>query len=400
MSSVLQELSERKVLPSYWIYIFELYVIGMLLSLSLTAGPVILVLRWPTVWSVISLIAIPAGIFFFIKLWNGLKQWIWRNNHLDHFQLHEDRLEFTLWDRDTKERSEGSLHFSEVTDLYYGRHVVSSNYIYKKHKKGERYENISLLPVLYFVYQNGSEEMAVALPFDDEREANRWLELLSTKHISLSLTSVVTVNFQQDPVPEEMKADTHLTRAEFNGNIEWAFRDFIDRIVEEEETREPTEEELAELEDEEKWHEYHLELERRKSSFSGMGKLAWIIFPIQYGVGVWYVDLAVNGSVKPDGMLIPFLLSTMFGILMFIMVKWMSWKQILLFHGISFFGFCFISSSDMETDPTYLATQGLLVASVFSVIFIVPAYFIIRFLRKNRDEKSMPIPPSRGQHMT
>ncbi|MCM3782528.1 hypothetical protein M3231_06055 [Neobacillus mesonae] len=402
MSLVIQEQKERKVLPSYWVYIFEIYSLGLLLTLCLAAGPFVLIALWPSIWSYISIAAVPVGIILFMKLFRSLKQWIWRNNHLDHFLLYDDRVEYILWDGETKEKSEGTIRISDIKELYYGRYVVPSNYIYQKKPKSDRYEQIALLPVLYLIHHNGTEEMALVVPFTEEMEANRWLEVLGTRGISLSLTSIIISNLQLTAVPIELREDRYLTPAVFDGNIEREFRPFYERVVEEEESREPTQEELDNFEEDEKWMEYEKELNKRKSAFRGMGRYAWPVLILQLGLGIWYVNLAEQGKVNPDGVIIPMMLILISSVLFFALVKWMRWTQIIVFHVITLFSFIFIDSSEVETDPSYRASAILLAMSLLTVVGTAIIYFIMRRLRKKQDEKNMPQAPksksSNGLH--
>ena len=72
MSLVLHEQRKPRMQPFYWVLTFEMHVLGMLLGLAMTVGPLILLYYWNNVWTWISLIAIPVGIYMGIKIWNCL----------------------------------------------------------------------------------------------------------------------------------------------------------------------------------------------------------------------------------------------------------------------------------------------------------------------------------------
>ncbi|GIO93069.1 hypothetical protein [Paenibacillus lactis] len=393
MSLLIHEQKEPKMQPFYWILTFEAYSIAMLLGLGLIVGPVVLLLLWPSVWTWLSLLAVPVGIIMFVKLLKSLRKQVWANTHLDRYALYEDRVDYELWDPATGESEQGSVRLTDVVEMYYGRYVLQYSYAYKKTKMMERSPVVELMPVLYLIARSGMRERAIAIPFLDPMDANRWLEVMSGRNVPLYLTSLIIHDFRDASVPQQLRSDEDLKAAEFDGNIERDFRPYMEQLIEEEEQREYTEAELEELEHGMKLLEYEEELRKRKSAFRGVGKLAWLVFPVQFAIGYWLVRLADNGSINPNNYAYSISLLGSFSILFFILVKWMRWPQIIIFSLASLASFFFVDFSDIETDPSYIMSGSLLALSFMLLPLYGLVYLGIRRLRKDRDAKNLPPAP-------
>jgi len=393
MSLLIREQKKPKMQPFYWVLTFEAYTIGLLIGLGLIVGPVMLLLRWPSVWTWLSLLAVPVGIIMFVKLLRSLRKQVWANTHLDRFALYEDCVEYELWDPATGESEQGSVSLTDVTEMYYGRYVLQYSYAYKKTKMMERSPMFELMPVLYLIARSGMRERAIAVPFLDPMDANRWLEAMGQRNIPLYLTSLVIHDFRDASVPQQLRSDEDLKAAQFDGNIERDFRPYMEELIEEEQQREYTEAELEELEHEMKRLEYEEELRKRKSAFRGVGKLAWLVFPVQFAIGYWLVRLSDNGSIDPNNYAYSISLLGCGSILFFILVKWMRWPQILIFSLVSLFTFFFVDFSDVETDPTYIMSGSLIALSFMLLPLYGLVYLGLRRLRKNRDARNLPPAP-------
>lgn len=393
MSLLIHEQKKPKMQPFYWVLTFEAYTIGILIGLGLIVGPVILLLRWPSVWTWLSLLAVPVGMIMLVKLLKSLRKQVWANTHLDRFALYEDRVEYELWDSATGESEQGSVFLTDVVEMYYGRYVLQYSYAYKKTKMMEKSAMFELMPVLYLIARSGMGERAIAVPFLDPMDANRWLEAMGRRNIPLYLTSLVIHDFRDASVPQQLRSDEDLKAAEFDGNIERDFRPYMEQLIEEEQHREYTEAELEELEHEMKRLEYEEELRKRKSAFRGVGKLAWLVFPVQFAIGFWLVRLADNGSIDPNNYAYSVLLLGCSSILFFILVKWMRWLQIIIFSLVTLFTFFFVDFSDIETDPSYIMSGSLLALSFMLLPLYGLIYLGVRRLRKNRDAKNLPPVP-------
>lgn len=339
MSLLIHEQKKPKMQPFYWVLTFEAYTIGILIGLGLIVGPVILLLRWPSVWTWLSLLAVPVGMIMLVKLLKSLRNQVWANTHLDRFALYEDRVEYELWDSATGESEQGSVFLTDVVEMYYGRYVLQYSYAYKKTKMMEKSAMFELMPVLYLIARSGMGERAIAVPFLDPMDANRWLEAMGRRNIPLYLTSLVIHDFRDASVPQQLRSDEDLKAAEFDGNIERDFRPYMEQLIEEEQHREYTEAELEELEHEMKRLEYEEELRKRKSAFRGVGKLAWLVFPVQFAIGFWLVRLAENGSIDPNNYGYTTVLFGCSCILFFTLVKWMRWLQMIIFSLASLVSF-------------------------------------------------------------
>ncbi|EHB65738.1 MULTISPECIES: hypothetical protein [Paenibacillus] len=393
MSLLIHEQKKPKMQPFYWVLTFEAYTIGILIGLGLIVGPVILLLRWPSVWTWLSLLAVPVGMIMLVKLLKSLRKQVWANTHLDRFALYEDRVEYELWDSATGESEQGSVFLTDVVEMYYGRYVLQYSYAYKKTKMMEKSAMFELMPVLYLIARSGMGERAIAVPFLDPMDANRWLEAMGRRNIPLYLTSLVIHDFRDASVPQQLRSDEDLKAAEFDGNIERDFRPYMEQLIEEEQHREYTEAELEELEHEMKRLEYEEELRKRKSAFRGVGKLAWLVFPVQFAIGFWLVRLAENGSIDPNNYGYTTILFGCSCILFFTLVKWMHWLQMIIFSLASLVSFFFVDFSDVETDPSYMMSGNLIAMSFMLLPLYGLIYLGVRRLRKNRDAKNLPPAP-------
>ncbi|MGC6583430.1 hypothetical protein ACPV3A_00470 [Paenibacillus sp. Dod16] len=401
MSLVIHEQRKPKMQPFYWVITFEMHVLGILLGLALTLGPLMLLYLWANVWTWMSLVAIPAGIFMMIRLSRSLKGHIWNNTHLDEYLLYEDFIEYERWDPETKDSLKGSLRIGDIKEIYYGRYIFQFSYAYKKSKMTESVPMAELMPIMYLVAGEGQTERAVAIPFTDPMEANRWLEVIGRRDIPLYLSSIIIHDLGDESVASLLREDEDLERAEFDGNMERQFRPYLDRLVQEneEEDRELTEEELNQLEYEMKLLEYEEALQKRRSAFRGTGLLAWLIFPVQFAIGYWLTRQAELGNADPEQPLVPILLVAISAILFFFLVKWMRWLQIIMFSLITFISFMFLDFSEIETDPSYQMSSILLAIAMLSLPVVGLFYLGIRHVRKGRDAKNLPPMPGAYQRL-
>lgn len=396
MSLVLHEQRKPKMQPFYWVLTFEMHVLGILLGLAMTVGPLILLYYWTNVWTWISLIAIPVGIYMGIRIWNSLKRNIWFNTHLDEYLLYDDHVEYTRWDPETREASKGSCWISDVKELYYGRYVMQYSYAYRESKMREALPMVELMPMLYLVSTEGMKDRVVAIPFNDAMEANRWLEVLGKRDIPLYLTSILIPDIEDESALDLLREDEDLERTEFDGNIERQFRPYMEQLIqrsEEAEDRELTEEELDQVEYDMQMLEYEEALQKRRSAFRGIGWLAWLVFPVQFAIGYWLTRQAGQGNLNPDEPLYPILLVGLSAILFLFLVKWMRWPQIIIFSVVTFISFIFVDFSEIETDPSYEMSSVLLGVAMLSLPVVGLLYMGVRYMRRRRDASKLPPKP-------
>lgn len=380
MSEILLEQKERKMRPQWWVLTFSVYVIGLLIGAGLMIGPLFLVVMFPSIGIYLTLLAIPLGVYIFRKVLSALQGRIWVNTHLSEYLLYDDRVEYTVWDPKVREKKEGVVPLSAVTELYYGMHVFHYNYTYRPTKLNEPLQQLELLPMLYLVHHHQFQRQMLAIPFTNVVEANRWLEIVAKEEKPLWLTSVTSLHdYYVGDVPEELSGDIHLERARFDGNIDVAYRPYMAKITqqqaEEAAKQRPPEEQRQRLKEEQK----------KRRAFPGIGRLAWLVFPLQYAGGLLVVRLAAEGKINPEGLALPLLLIGVCGLLFFLLVKWMKWPQILIYAVVSLISFLFVDTSEVETDPSYVASSMLLGISVFSPLLLSVIYVIVRSIRSLRE---------------
>ncbi|WP_052759457.1 hypothetical protein [Paenibacillus sp. DMB20] len=390
MSAMIHKQRQRKMQPFYWILTFEMITLGMLVGLALAVGPLFLLSRWPSGWMLLTLPAVPAGVWIFYKLFKNLAERIWLNRHLDQYMLYDDRVEFLLWNRETKEAIRGSVPVRDIKEMYYGRHLMLYSYAYREMKMTESAPMAELLPVLHLIYNEGLKDRLLAIPFIDIMEANRWLEVLAPRGIPLWLSSLLIHDPQDESAPAMLREDMNRVPAEFDGNIEREFRPYMERKIQEQEEREPTPEEL---EEEIRQREYIENERKRKAAFPNIGPFAWLTFLLQYGLGWWIFDKAASGDIETAGPIYPMSLMLVTSVIFFVLVKRMRWLQMLIFQGISFATLFILDlqlGSWNENDPLY-DTGGSLLGSVFLyTAFIWIPYLILKFLRRRRDADDRP----------
>ena len=382
MSLVIQE-QQRRMQTFYWILTFEMLTFGMLLGIAMTAGPFVMLSLWPSGWMWPTLLAIPVGIIIFIKCFHNLKERIWHNRHVDHYALYEDRIEYTIWNREAKEAEQGSLPIQDIKEMYYGRHLQQYSYAYKKTSMTENAPMYELLPVLHLIHNNGWQDKLLTVPFVEMMGANRWLEFLSPRGIPLWLSSVVVHDPGDESAAAFLREDENKAPAEFDGNIERQFRPYLDKQIE----RDPTEEELAQIDAEIKQLEYIEAENKKKSTFGNIGLLAWLVFPLQYGLGRWVFNEAVTGKIDPEGMAYPVVMILVTSVVFFLLVKRMRWLQMVVFQVVSIISMAFIDLefSENEQDPAYQISSALIGAAMLNTVLIWVLYLIIKFLRRGRD---------------
>lgn len=390
MSQVIREHQQRKMHPFYWILTFEKLTLGMLLGLAMAAGPLVLLTLWSSGWIWLTLLALPVGIFMFLKCFRSLKERIWHNRHTDHYAIYEDRIEYTIWDRETKEADQGSLAIRDIKEMYYGRHIQQPGYAYKKTSAAENEQtydlSYGLLPVLHMIHSNGGHDKLLTIPFVEMMDANPWLEVMAPRNIPLWLSSIVIFDPGDESAVELLMKDEDKAPTVFDGNIERQFGPYLDKQIEEEEDREPTDEELAQMDEAIKRLE---DEKKRKSTLGNVGLLAWLVFPLQYGLSRWIMNKAVHGDIDPEGMLYPMAMLAITSVLFFLLVKRMRWLQMIVFQVASLIVMVVINmnATENENDPVYQITAGLGAGVILYTALIWISYFVIKFLRRGRDAK-------------
>ncbi|QCT04654.1 putative membrane protein [Paenibacillus algicola] len=387
MSTAIHEYRERKMQPFYWILTFEMMIIGMLLGLALVVGPVILLTLWPSGWMALTLLAIPLGLWMIRSLWRSLATRIWHNRHNDYFAIYEDVLRYTVWDRETREEQSGSIRLKDISEMYYGRHVMMYSYAYKETSFRERAPQVELWPVIHLIYNSGGGEKMISVPLAETREANEWLKTLAPHGIPLWLSSVVVVD-EDEAAIYVLREEENRGAAVFENNIERAFRPFIEKKVEEEEQRAPGPEELEALDAEIRRIEEQEAQQAQKAVFANVGPLGWMVFVLQFFLSWLIMNQAVAGRIDPDGVIIPVLLMLVMSFLFFFLVKRLRWPHLLVCWGglfVTQLVLDMIAGSSEEGSALYSIGGGLIGMSMVAPVFIWLPYLLALGLRRRRD---------------
>ncbi|NMO94509.1 DUF4229 domain-containing protein [Paenibacillus lemnae] len=392
MSTAIHEQRQPKMQPFYWILTFESIIIAMVIGLALIIGPFILLSLWPSPWMWLTLLAIPVGLLMSFMLFRNLRQRIWLNRHNDRFAIYDDHVEYTVWDKETKESRQESVPIRDIKEMYYGRHVMMYSYAYKETKFRERAPMAELWPVLHLVYRGGAGDRLLTVPFGQPDEANQWLNVLFPKGIQMWLSNIVIQNPDDPYAIDILREEENRVSAEFDGNVERQFRPYMDAQIEQERAQEhsreltPEEEEI--LDDEIRQIEEMEKTRREKAVFVNIGSLAWMVFLLQFGLGWWIIRLAAECSIELDSFVIPGLILLGISMLFFLLVKRLRWQHMLVFWGASFLTWLVLdiaAGSEEEGSVLYEAGGALMGTSMLAPLGIWLTFLLGSFIRRRKD---------------
>ncbi|MVP01641.1 hypothetical protein [Paenibacillus lutrae] len=172
---LLQERSDRKMNPFFWILTFECMVILLLAGTAVAAGPVYWAFTSRTVLSFLSLLLILPGLWLVRFSFRTLKSAVWKNNHLSEYKLYENEIRFAYYEEKT--RREGSISMKEINRVYVGYYMAPSHYAYEPNvRRKKQLPTFHLLPMLFIRYREAAQTRVLQIPFHDLIEMKRWLK--------------------------------------------------------------------------------------------------------------------------------------------------------------------------------------------------------------------------------
>ncbi|PWA09728.1 hypothetical protein DCC39_12225 [Pueribacillus theae] len=192
-SGVIHNHQLKKEEPFWWVFYFLAMAFVMVVGLALIIIPILLFVLFKSPWLFIFFIFIPFGLWIVKELYKIAKNLIWQNNHLSHFILKQEGIQFTYWEEEKpKQPSEGMIPFSSI------QYVVASFYVHRQMM--ERAGGTSggriireMKPVLFIVF-NESTRRLIKIPFYNQSEMTVWLKHLQENEVKLSYTDVILLN--------------------------------------------------------------------------------------------------------------------------------------------------------------------------------------------------------------
>jgi hypothetical protein len=172
------EQRDPKMKPIFWILTFECLTIVLLIALALSGFPTYLALKYK------------GGAYFYfvftaLGLWltwisiRLLHRYVWDNNHLNHYKLHQDRIEYIQYDKKKRESFEDTIYLGEIEQIVIGRYYALYYYAYKKFSLTEHHSLAHILPCLHIVYSKNGKRNVVEIPIYEQNDMDIWLNKLS-----------------------------------------------------------------------------------------------------------------------------------------------------------------------------------------------------------------------------
>ena len=178
----------------FWMTAFALILgTGVLIGAGLAVAPLVLVAVYPGPWSLISLAAVPLGVWMAVRLVSAGRKLMLRYRHLPEYTLFEDRVESVEWPNP----QEKGVRFGEDTaptrrsvGLGQVTSAVASLCIVRE--SITRYGNriTETAPILYLRYRAGGRDELLSIPFPSHKDqaVDTWLRHLSSKSVPLLYT--------------------------------------------------------------------------------------------------------------------------------------------------------------------------------------------------------------------
>jgi hypothetical protein len=169
---------------------------GVLIGAVLAVAPLVLAAMYPGSWFLITLAAVPLGVWMAVRLVATGRKLVLRYRHLPEYRLFEDRVESVEWpnpqdkgvrfDRNTVP-ARRSVSLDQVTSAVASLCIVRETF----NQYGRRFTESA--PILYVLYQAGGRDELLSIPFPSHQDqaVDVWLSRLSDKGVPLLYTPQV-----------------------------------------------------------------------------------------------------------------------------------------------------------------------------------------------------------------
>ncbi|TDQ43029.1 hypothetical protein [Aureibacillus halotolerans] len=200
MSTVLLQQNDPKVLPMYWVFTVNFYVLVIIISLGLIGLPVYLFATDKPGWAVLSIIGV--GLAFFILRWTmrRLHPYFWENLHRNQYTLTQEGMRYSYSDVKRRETLKGEVLFKDIPECRVVYYVAKYHYSYVK-GHNRRKSPHEVFPALHL--KIGSVFIPVFLK--DHRHLDHWLDVLRAHNIPMTLQKGTISEASMDELDEETK---------------------------------------------------------------------------------------------------------------------------------------------------------------------------------------------------
>lgn len=169
---------------------------GVLIGAFLAVAPLVLVAMYKNAWSLVTLAAMPLGVWMAVRLVATGRKLMVHYRHLPEYTLFEDRVESMEWPNPLEKGvrfgkdtvpARRSVSLDQVTSAVASLCIVRETL----NQYGRRFTETA--PILYVRYQAGGRDGLLSIPFPSHQDqsVDVWLSRLSDKGVPLLYTPQV-----------------------------------------------------------------------------------------------------------------------------------------------------------------------------------------------------------------
>lgn len=373
----------------FWMTAYALILgTGVLIGAGLAVAPFVLMAVFSSAWSLITLAAVPLGIWTAVQLVSAGRKLMLRYRHLPEYRLFEDHVESVEWPNpqdkgvafgrhtDPTRRSVG---LDQVTSAVASLCIVRESVT----RYGNRITETA--PILYIRYRAGSRNELLSIPFQSHRDqaVNTWLRHLSGKGLPLLYTPKVLYRHDTqvlhdadrlrllDDLPNLVpyRFARGWQAEEQDLRARWSAAEHAERQVEE--ARDPA-------------------LKRARARHPFTTWLTQLPVFIWLFLTVFFLQLAGTGlPADPASLIISFGAVLLFGLVFFFRLRsYLRWPYIFIYSGGALLtGFmAIVASTGLST-----AEQSVAAAFFFATVFFQPLcwlpYLVVKKLSAGSKER-------------
>ncbi|WP_350004955.1 hypothetical protein [Pseudarthrobacter sp. WHRI 8279] len=377
----------------FWMTAYALILgTGVLIGAGLAVAPLVLAAMYPGTWFLVTLAAVPLGLWMVARLVSAGRKLRLRYRHLPEYTLFEDRVESAEWPnplekgvrlgKDTPPTLR-SVNLAQVTSAVVSLCIVRETL----NRYGRRFTETA--PILYIRYRadNRDELMSIPFPSHWDQGVDTWLSHLSDEGIPLFYTPQVLYRHDTqvlddagrlrllDELPNLVPYRfAHGWQADEPGlRAQWSDVEHAERQAEE--ARDPA-------------------LKRARARHPVTTWIIQMLVFVWLGMTVFVQQLAWAGRpAEPASLIISFAVVLLFGLLFFFLLRsYLRWPYIFIYSGGALLtGFMtVVASTSLST-----ADQDVAVAFFLATVFFQPLcwlpYLVVRKLSA-RSEKRQQVP--------
>ncbi|WP_339305196.1 hypothetical protein [Paenibacillus sp. FSL R5-0519] len=336
-----------------------------IIGFVMTVVPLVLIVVDFSILSWFLLGLIPIGSVMFYRSRRTLNKENWRASHPSYTSLNQHEVSYSQWDSRTQDIEENRFNKSRIERVYYGRHDVKDIHLYLEKDS----EEVFALPVIHFIYDQNMKRRAHSVSFLYEKDAERWMELLSSMEVPLIFTSEITTDTMSEAeMLDKLLNDRGQQKFVFHRGVDDSFYNYLESVNDEfnqayeNGTLAPEEEEefLRRVRE-------HKEKERNSSALLSVGP-GWFIFVLQWGAAYYMGLKAMQGEIDAEHWLTPSIVVMGLSMLFYLLVRRLLWPQILIYMIGSFINLMIASSVLEGLNSSEVAAE--MYASLYSSVIL------------------------------